>query len=40
MKLSTKGRYGVKTMFDLDLTVARPHSLNNVAERQNISGHY
>ena len=41
MKLSTKGRYGVRAMFDLALNSGQgPIPLNNVAERQNISGHY
>ncbi|ADL12268.1 RrF2 family transcriptional regulator [Acetohalobium arabaticum] len=42
MKLSTKGRYGVRAMVDLALHYddqgATP--LNSIAERQNISEHY
>lgn len=41
MKLSTKGRYGVKAMFDLAQHVGEgPISLKSVAERQGISEHY
>ncbi len=41
MRLSTKGRYGVKAMFDLALHHGEgPVSLKNVAERQGISEHY
>ncbi|SHI52683.1 transcriptional regulator, BadM/Rrf2 family [Geosporobacter subterraneus DSM 17957] len=41
MRLSTKGRYGVKAMFDLALSYGEgPIALNNIAERQNISVHY
>lgn len=41
MKLSTKGRYGLKAMFDLALNYGEgPIALNNIAERQNISVHY
>lgn len=41
MKLSTKGRYGVKAMFDLALHHGNlPISLKSVAERQGISEPY
>lgn len=41
MKLSTRGRYGVKAMFDLALHVGEgPVSLKHIAERQDISEHY
>ncbi len=41
MKLSTKGRYGLKAMFDLALHYGDgPISLKSVAERQLISDHY
>lgn len=41
MKLSTKGRYGVKAMFELALNYGEgPIALNNIAEKQNISIHY
>lgn len=41
MKLSTKGRYGLKAMFDLALNYGEgPVALNSIAERQNISVHY
>lgn len=41
MRLSTKGRYGLKAMFDLALNVGEgPVALNSIAERQNISVHY
>ena len=41
MKLSTKGRYGVKAMFDLAQHVGEgPISLKSIAERQDISEHY
>lgn len=41
MKLSTKGRYGVKAMLDLALNASEGHiALKNIAERQNISEHY
>ncbi|MDK2918540.1 MAG: Rrf2 family transcriptional regulator, cysteine metabolism repressor [Candidatus Petromonas sp.] len=41
MKLSTKGRYGLKAMFDLALNYGEgPIALNNIADRQNISVHY
>ncbi|MDA8442097.1 MAG: Rrf2 family transcriptional regulator [Peptococcaceae bacterium] len=41
MRLSTKGRYGLKAMFDLAQHIGEgPVSLKNVAERQGISEHY
>lgn len=41
MKLSTKGRYGLKAMFDLALYYGEgPIALKNVAERQGVSEHY
>ncbi|MHB1653409.1 MAG: RrF2 family transcriptional regulator [Desulfitobacteriaceae bacterium] len=41
MKLSTRGRYGVKAMFDLAMhTGEGPISLKSIAERQDISEHY
>ena len=41
MKLSTKGRYGVRAMFDLALHQGDgPIPLRSIAERQNISEHY
>jgi len=41
MKLSTKGRYGVRAMLDLALHYGQgPIALKHVAERQNISEHY
>jgi Rrf2 family protein len=41
MKLSTKGRYGVRAMFDLTLHQGDgPTPLRSIAERQNISEHY
>ena len=41
MKLSTKGRYGVKAMFDLAQRRGEgPISLKSVAERQGLSEHY
>jgi Rrf2 family transcriptional regulator, cysteine metabolism repressor len=41
LRLSTKGRYGVKAMFDLAVHHGEgPMSLKNVAERQGISEHY
>ncbi len=41
MKLSTKGRYGVKAMFDLAQNYGTgPIPLNSIAQRQNISGYY
>lgn len=41
MKLSTKGRYGVKAMVDLALRYGgEPVSIKNVSERQHISEYY
>jgi Rrf2 family transcriptional regulator, cysteine metabolism repressor len=41
MKLSTKGQYGVKAMFDLALHFGSgPIALNGIAERQGISEYY
>jgi Rrf2 family transcriptional regulator, cysteine metabolism repressor len=41
MKLSTKGQYGVKAMFDLALNYgSEPISLKGIAERQGISEYY
>lgn len=41
MKLSTKGRYGLKAMFELALSFGDgPMPLSNVASNQNISVHY
>lgn len=41
MKLSTKGRYGVKAMLDLSIHSAESHiALKSIAERQDISEHY
>lgn len=41
MKLSTKGRYGLKAMFDLALNYGEgPIPLKSIAERQEISEHY
>ncbi len=41
MKLSTKGRYGVKAMVDLAFhSEEGPVPLKNIAERQNISENY
>ncbi|MGM0502272.1 MAG: RrF2 family transcriptional regulator [Bacillota bacterium] len=41
MKLSTKGRYGVRAMFDLALHQGDgPIPLRSIAERQDISEHY
>lgn len=41
MKLSTKGRYGVRAMFDLaQHTGQGPISLKSISERQGISEHY
>lgn len=41
MKLSTRGRYGLKAMFDLALFYGeRPVSLTSIAERQAISVNY
>lgn len=41
MKLSTKGRYGVKAMFDLALHCDKdPVSIKSISERQGISEYY
>lgn len=41
MKLSTKGRYGLKAMFDLAIHDGDlPIPLKSIAERQQISDHY
>lgn len=41
MKLSTKGRYGVKAMFELALHYGEePVSIKTIAEKQNISEYY
>lgn len=41
LKLSTKGRYGLKAMFDLAQHFGEgPISLKSIAERQEISEHY
>lgn len=41
MKLSTKGRYGLKAMFELALHYGEgPVALRNIAESQDISEHY
>lgn len=41
MKLSTKGRYGLKAMFDLALNYGlEPISLTQISERQNVSVNY
>lgn len=41
LKLSTKGRYGVKAMFDLAMHSGDgPISLKSIAERQGLSEHY
>ena len=41
MKISTKGRYGLKAMFDLALNYGdNPISLSSIAERRNISLSY
>ncbi|MDR5658096.1 Rrf2 family transcriptional regulator [Serpentinicella sp. ANB-PHB4] len=41
MKLSTKGRYGLKAMFQLAIHYGEgPISLKNIAEKQKISDHY
>ncbi|KAB3527630.1 RrF2 family transcriptional regulator [Alkaliphilus serpentinus] len=41
MKLSTKGRYGLKAMYDLAIHFGDgPIALKNIAERQRISDHY
>ena len=41
MKLSTRGRYGLRAMFDLAMNQAQgPIPLNEIASRQNISESY
>ncbi|HWP96341.1 MAG TPA: Rrf2 family transcriptional regulator [Syntrophomonadaceae bacterium] len=41
MKISTKGRYGLRAMLDLALCSGGDHvALNTIAERQNISSNY
>jgi len=41
LKLSTKGRYGLKAMFDLAIHDGEgPIPLNSIAERQRVSEHY
>lgn len=41
MKMSTKGRYGLRAMLDLAIHSAGDHvALKNIAERQNISDAY
>ncbi|MCK4258532.1 MAG: Rrf2 family transcriptional regulator [Halanaerobiales bacterium] len=41
MKLSTKGRYGVRAMFDLAIRYGTgPVSIRSIAERQGLSEHY
>jgi Rrf2 family protein len=41
MKLSTKGRYGIKAMVDLAIHFGdEPVSIKSIAERQNISEYY
>ncbi|WP_198010622.1 Rrf2 family transcriptional regulator, partial [Thermobrachium celere] len=41
MKLSTRGRYGVKAMFELALNYGNePLSIKTISERQNISEYY
>lgn len=41
MKLSTKGRYGVKAMFDLAVHYgSEPISIKNISDRQGISENY
>lgn len=41
MRLSTRGHYGLKAMFDLAQNYGSgPISLKTVAERQNLSNHY
>ena len=41
MKLSTKGRYGVKAMVDLAINYGeQPISIKSISERQNISEYY
>ena len=41
MKISTKGRYGLRAMLDLAVNARGEHiSLNSIATRQNISENY
>lgn len=41
MKLSTKGRYGVKAMVDLAINYGdEPVSIKSISERQNVSEYY
>lgn len=41
MKLSTKGRYGLRAMVDLAVSSGGDHvTLYSIAERQNVSGNY
>ena len=41
MKLSTKGRYGVKAMVDLAINYGeQPVSIKSISERQSISEYY
>jgi Rrf2 family cysteine metabolism transcriptional repressor len=41
MKISTKGRYGLRSMVDLAVNSSGEHvSLSSIAERQNISENY
>lgn len=41
MKLSTKGRYGVKAMVDLAINCSEgPVSIKNISKRQNVSEYY
>ncbi|WP_432401108.1 RrF2 family transcriptional regulator [Wukongibacter sp. M2B1] len=41
MRLSTKGRYGLKAMFELALSYGDgPTPLNTIAQKRNISVHY
>ena len=41
MKLSTKGRYGLKAMFELSLTHSKgPVSIKTIAAKQNIPEQY
>lgn len=41
MKISTKGRYGLRAMVDIAVNSSGHHlSLNSIAERQDVSGNY
>jgi Rrf2 family transcriptional regulator, cysteine metabolism repressor len=41
MKLSTKGRYGVKAVLDLAINYKKEHvSIKSIAERKNVSEYY